>query len=181
MRDGIIVATFEPGMEAAAAGAGVPPYDAGGALVLPGLINAHTHGHANMMKGVADRWPLELSLAHGPGLGGARDVETIYLSTLLGAIEMVSRGITGCYDLVYEFPGASAAGLKAVAQAYADVGMRAVVAPMVADRSLFEAYPDMAGSLPAISPGTICRASVSHGLPPATLASAIGRTTSSTS
>jgi 5-methylthioadenosine/S-adenosylhomocysteine deaminase len=147
--DGVIAATFEPGPDAAAAGAGLPRYDAADVLVLPGLINAHTHGHANLMKGVADRWPLEVSLTSGPALGGRRDVETTYVSTLLGAIEMLSRGITSCYDLVYEFPCASKAGIEAVAQAYADAGMRAVLAPMVADRTLFEAYPEMAAALPA--------------------------------
>ena len=148
VRDGTIEASVEPGPQSAA-GAGLPVHDATDRLILPGLVNAHTHGHANLMKGVADRWPLEVSLTHGPWLTGARDVETIYLSTLLGAIEMIGSGTTACYDLVYEFPVPTIAGLTAVARAYADVGMRAVIAPMVADRTLFEAIPELAAALPA--------------------------------
>ncbi len=91
------------------------------------------------MKGVADRWSLEASLTNGPWLGGGRDPEVMYLSTLLGAVDMVSKGCTACFDLVYEFPQPSAVGMAAVAQAYADTGMRAVLAPMIADRSLFQA------------------------------------------
>jgi cytosine/adenosine deaminase-related metal-dependent hydrolase len=148
VRDGAIIAMLEPGTASTAAGAGLPRYDAGDTLIVPGLVNAHTHGHANLMKGVADRWPLEVSLAHGPWMSGARDLETIYLSTLLGAVEMLAGGITSCYDLVYEFPRPTAAGVRAVAQAYADAGMRAIVAPLIADRSFFEAYPECTDTLP---------------------------------
>ena len=126
----------------------VAVHDAGDCLVLPGLVNCHTHGHANLMKGVADRWTLEASLANGPWLGGARDPDTMYLSTLLGAAEMVSKGCTACFDLVYEFPRPTPAGFAAVARAYADVGMRAVLAPMIADLSLFHAIPGLLPALP---------------------------------
>src|SRR2546422_5665129 len=33
--------------------------DARGLLVLPGLINAHTHAHNNLLRGLAGRWTLE--------------------------------------------------------------------------------------------------------------------------
>jgi len=33
--------------------------DASGCLVLPGLVNAHTHAHNNLLKGLADNWTLE--------------------------------------------------------------------------------------------------------------------------
>ncbi len=123
-------------------------YDASDRLIIPGLINAHTHGHANLMKGVADVWTLEASLTNGPWLAGTRDPETIYVSTLLGAIDMLSKGCTACFDLVYEFPRPTAAGFAAAARAYADAGMRAVLAPMVADQSLFQSIPGLAASLP---------------------------------
>jgi len=148
VRDGLIAESREPGA-ADAAVADLPVYDAGDALILPGLVNAHTHGHGSLMKGVADRWPLEVSLTHGPWLSGPRDLETVYCSTLLGAIEMIAKGCTSCYDLVYEFPRPSVAGMLTVARAYADAGMRAVLAPMIADRSLFEAIPDLVTALPA--------------------------------
>ena len=40
-------------------------------------------------------------------------------------------------------------GLEAIGQAYADVGMRAVLAPMVSDTSFFEAIPGLMERLPA--------------------------------
>ena len=61
---------------------------------------------------------------------------------------MVRRGCTAAYDLTVEFPLPSVDGIAAVAQAYADVGMRAVVAPMMADRSLFQALPGLVDSMP---------------------------------
>jgi 5-methylthioadenosine/S-adenosylhomocysteine deaminase len=127
---------------------GIAAHDARNCLILPGLVNAHTHSHANLMKGVADRWTLEASLTNAPWLGGERDPETVYLSTLIGAADMLSKGCTACFDLFYEFPRPSASGLAAAAQAYADAGMRAVIAPMIADKTLFSAIPGLFESLP---------------------------------
>jgi 5-methylthioadenosine/S-adenosylhomocysteine deaminase len=124
-------------------------HNASGRLILPGLVNAHTHSHANLMKGVADRWTLETSLTNAPWLGGARDPETIYLSTLIGAADMLSKGCTACFDLFYEFPRPTKTGIFAIAKAYADAGMRAVIAPMVADKTLFTAIPGLLDALPA--------------------------------
>jgi cytosine/adenosine deaminase-related metal-dependent hydrolase len=117
-------------------------------LLHPGLVNAHTHGHGNIGKGMGDRWTLELLLAAAPWLVGNRTIEDGYLSTQLGAVEMVIKGCTACYDLSFEWPVPTAEGLARAAQAYADVGMRAVVAPMVADRSFFEAIPGLTEALP---------------------------------
>lgn len=147
IRDGVIAALLAPGDEPDIA-RDVVVHDAHDRLIIPGLINSHTHGHANLMKGVADRWSLEASLTNGPWLGGGRDPQIMYLSTLLGAVDMISKGCTACFDLVYEFPQPSAAGMAAVAQAYSDAGMRAVLAPMIADRSLFQAIPGLTDALP---------------------------------
>ena len=84
------------------------------ALLHPGLINAHTHGHGNLAKGMGDRWTLELLLAAAPWIGGNRTLEDKYLSTLIGAVEMVLKGCTACYDLSFEFPTPSIEGLEAV-------------------------------------------------------------------
>lgn len=124
-------------------------FDATDRLIIPGLVNAHTHGHGNLMKGMGDRWTLELSLVNGPWASGKRDPEQKYLSALAGAVEMLSKGVTACYDLVYEHPVPSVEGLQAIAQAYHDAGIRAVVCPMIADRSFYEAIPGLLDSLPA--------------------------------
>ncbi len=145
VEDGVITAIAAPGSLDAA---GVARHDAGDRLILPGFVNSHTHGHANLVKGVADRWTLEASLTNGPWMGGARDPETMYLSTLVGALDMLSKGCTACFDLVYEFPRPTVGGFMAVARAYADAGIKAVLAPMVADKTLFTAIPGLAASLP---------------------------------
>jgi guanine deaminase len=117
--------------------------DAAGRLLHPGLINGHTHSHGNLAKGMVDRVTLELLLTAGPWMNGNRILEDKYLSSLIGAAEMVLKGCTAAYDLAVEFPMPSAEGLAAIGQAYADVGMRAVLAPMVADISFFQAIPGL--------------------------------------
>lgn len=123
--------------------------DAAGRLLHPGLINGHTHSHGNLAKGMVDRVTLELLLTAGPWMSGHRTLEDKYLSSLIGAAEMVLKGCTAAYDLAAEFPMPSVEGLTAIGQAYADVGMRAVLAPMVADLSFFQAIPGLLDRLPA--------------------------------
>ncbi len=89
-------------------------------LIHPGLINAHTHSHGNLAKGMGDRWTLELLLTAAPWLGGNRGAEDIQLSAQLGAAEMLLKGCTACYDLFFEWPVPSRDGMALVASAYAD-------------------------------------------------------------
>jgi 5-methylthioadenosine/S-adenosylhomocysteine deaminase len=117
-------------------------------LLHPGLVNAHTHSHGNLSKGMGDRWTLELLLSAAPWLTGYRTAEDKYLSAQLGAVEMVLKGCTACYDLFFEWPLPTPYGLSLVASAYNDVGMRAVIAPMVADRTFYEVIPGLQAALP---------------------------------
>ena len=123
-------------------------FDASGLILHPGMINAHTHGHGGLARGQGDKWTLELLLAASPWISGSRTLQDKKLSTLICAAEMVAKGCTAAYDLFYEFPTPSRDGLDAVAEAYHEVGMRAVIAPMVADRTVYEAIPGMMDSLP---------------------------------
>ncbi|WP_231714794.1 amidohydrolase family protein [Enhydrobacter aerosaccus] len=122
--------------------------DAKGRLLHPGLVNGHTHSHGNLAKGLVDCVTLELLLTAGSWMNGHRTLEDKYLSSLIGAAEMVLKGCTAAYDLTGEFPMPTVEGLTAVGQAYADVGMRAVLAPMVADTSFFDAIPGLMERLP---------------------------------
>jgi guanine deaminase len=97
---------------------------------------------------MGDRWTLELLLTAGPWISGGRTLEDKHLSAKIGAAEMVLKGCTASYDLPLEFPAPTLEGLHAVGSAYAEVGLRAVVAPMVADRSFFEAIPGLLEVLP---------------------------------
>src|SRR5947209_13787128 len=116
-------------------------------LIHPGLVNAHTHAHGNLAKGMGDRWTLELLLTAAPWLAGNRTADDIHLTAQLGAVEMVLKGCTACYDLFLELPLPTRNGIGRVASAYQEVGMRAVVAPMIADRSFFEAIPGLMDAL----------------------------------
>ena len=136
----------EPGM---AVPAEARVIDAAGKLLHPGLINAHTHGHGNLARGIGDRWTLELLLTAGPWISGNRSAEDKHLTTLIGAAEMLLKGCTACYDLSLELPCPTVDGMAASAAAYEQAGMRAVLAPMVANLSFFEAIPGLLASLPA--------------------------------
>jgi 5-methylthioadenosine/S-adenosylhomocysteine deaminase len=122
--------------------------DATGRLIIPGLVNAHTHGHGGLAKGIGDRWSLELLLNGGPWINGGRTGDDRYLSTLLTAIEMIRKGCTACYDLSAMLPAPSVEALHDVARAYSDIGMRAVIAPMIADRTFYQAIPGLLDAFP---------------------------------
>jgi 5-methylthioadenosine/S-adenosylhomocysteine deaminase len=117
-------------------------------LIHPGLVNAHTHAHGNLAKGMGDLWTLELLLTAAPWITGNRTTDDLQLTAQLGAVEMVLKGCTACYDLFFEWPLPTRDGMALVASAYAEVGMRAVIAPMIADRSFFEAIPGLHDALP---------------------------------
>ena len=124
--------------------------DATGRIIIPGLVNGHTHSHGALGRGgVADDATLETFLAGASALNGGRTVDDLRLSAELSAAEMIRKGCTACFDLSVELPGPSVAGIHAVAEAYHDAGMRAVVAPMIADRTIYQALP---GLLEAFAP-----------------------------
>jgi guanine deaminase len=123
--------------------------DAADRALVPGLVNGHNHAQTGLAKGLFDRYTLELYLNAVPWASGRRTLEDKYLSAVIGAAEMVRKGCTAAYDMFAEFPLPTAEGVGAVAQAYADVGMRASVATMMADRSFHEAIPGLLDALPA--------------------------------
>ncbi len=144
---GAIVDILPPGAPRPADAAQV---DAAGRLVIPGLVNAHTHSHGALGRGaVPDGATLETFLAAAPGINGGRGADELALSASLSAAELIRKGCTACFDLCVELPSPSVAGLHAVAEAYHRAGIRAVVAPMIADRTLYQALP---GLLDAFDP-----------------------------
>ena len=56
----------EIGRPGCAAPEGAAELDAADRLIHPGLVNAHTHSHGNLGKGLGDRWTLELLLSAAP-------------------------------------------------------------------------------------------------------------------
>ena len=140
-----IVALGAPGM---AVPGDAEERDASGFIVMPGMVNAHTHGHGSFGKGRGDLWSLELLLNAGPWISAKRNNEDKYLATLLNAAEMVRRGCTAVYDLTWEQPRPSIEGMHQVAHAYRDIGMRALITPMMADLSFYDIVPGLREALP---------------------------------
>lgn len=122
--------------------------DARGCLVMPGLVNAHMHTHNTLARGATDGLPLELWL-HRLGLWVAgRSPRELYVAAALGAVEMARSGTTCACDMVQVLPWPTDEALGAVARAYADVGLRAVIAPQVADLPFYHGLTGLAQSLP---------------------------------
>jgi 5-methylthioadenosine/S-adenosylhomocysteine deaminase len=144
IKDDTITAVGPPGLAASAAAVVI---DAGDRLLIPGLINAHTHSHGNIPRSLGDRWTLELALNANSAIRSNQSEADKYLGAQLGAAELIRKGCTACYDLVYEFPEPTLGGLTALGQAYADAGMRAVVAPLMASRSFYAAIPGLMEAL----------------------------------
>ncbi len=124
--------------------------DASHRLIIPGLVNGHTHSHGALARGgIPDDAILETFLAGSAWLNLGRAPDDLTLCAQLSAVELIRKGCTACFDLFIELPGPTVDGTHAVAQAYHDVGLRAVVAPMVADQTLYQALP---GLLDAFEP-----------------------------
>jgi len=112
--------------------AGAPPLggcrvlDAGGGLIMPGLINGHTHAAMTLLRGLADDLPLDVWLNQHifPAERGL-DAEAVYWGSLLACVEMIRSGTTSFCDM-YLFAGQ-------VARAADDAGLRAVVGEVLYD------------------------------------------------
>lgn len=125
--------------------------DAAGLLAMPGLINAHFHSPGNLMKGSLPGYPLEVFMLHEvPPLAASGDAGRLaYVRTMIGALEMLRRGVTAVHDDAYHVPVASVDSIDAVMQAYADVGIRATVAIDQPNVVEYDKYPYLAELLPA--------------------------------
>lgn len=120
------------------------PLDATGRIVIPGLVNGHTHSHGALARGgVPDDAILEAFLSGSAWLNRGRSHEDLALCAQLSAVELIRKGCTACFDLFIELPGPTIEGIHAVAHAYQDVGLRAVVAPMIADQTIYQALPGL--------------------------------------
>lgn len=94
--------------------------DCKGKVLMPGLINAHTHAPMTLLRGLADDLRLDVWLM-GYMMPVEREFVTpefVRLGTLLACAEQIRSGVTTFNDMYYYE--------EDVAKAAADVGMRAV-------------------------------------------------------
>lgn len=101
-------------------------------LIMPGLINSHTHSPENFSKGRAE------SMTLGPWLEqiwpplDVLEPRQIYIAALLGVAEMLRTGTISVVDHFRQTP-VNLKAVDAVAAAYHDSGMRALIAVMLRD------------------------------------------------
>ena len=108
--------------------------DARGKVVIPGLINAHTHLFQTFMRGLADDKPLLrwLEAAIWPG-AIAMTEEDFYLAALIGFVENLKCGATSV--LSQHYIQTSLRNMDNVAAAADKSGVRARLARGYADRN----------------------------------------------
>jgi len=96
-------------------------------LVMPGLINLHTHAAMTLLRGLADDLPLMdwLKSHIWPAEIAHASDQFVEDGTLIACAEMIRGGIT-CFNDMYYFP-------EAAARAALEAGMRAAVGIIVID------------------------------------------------
>ena len=100
--------------------------DAGGGIIMPGLVNTHTHAAMTCFRGIADDLPLMTWLnEHIFPAESKLDYQKVYSGALLACAEMIMSGTT-CFCDMYLFE-------NAVAQAAKKAGIRAVVGEVLYD------------------------------------------------
>lgn len=99
--------------------------DASGCVVMPGLINCHTHVAMTLMRSVADDVKLEGFLERTFAIDAKRTPEDIEVGAALGCLEMARSGTTAFLDLYYSE--------DAVAKSTEEVGLRGYLGWAVLD------------------------------------------------
>ncbi|MDD1661235.1 MAG: amidohydrolase family protein, partial [Methanomicrobiales archaeon] len=114
------IAGLGPGAGKGARGDAGTRIDGRGLLLMPGLVNTHTHAAMTLLRGYADDmplqewlgtkiWPLEARLTGGD----------VYLGTRLACLEMIRSGTVAFNDM-YFF-------MEEAARAVAEAGLRATL------------------------------------------------------
>jgi len=102
--------------------------NASGDIVIPGLINTHTHIAMTVMKGVVDDIPFPKFLEKVFKIDSDRTDKDLGIGTKIGCAEMVRSGTTTFVDLYYSE--------DVIAKATAEAGIRGVLCWCVLDEEL---------------------------------------------
>lgn len=121
--DGTILETG-PGKDLAAKYATAQSMDLGEVLLMPGLVNAHTHVSMTLLRGLADDLPLmEWLTQHIFPVEQKLTPELVRLGALLGCAEMIRTGTTAFCDMYLME--------NAVAEAVDQAGLRALLGEVI--------------------------------------------------
>jgi len=104
--------------------------DASDCLLIPGLINTHSHLPMTYFRGLADDLPLDIWLREyiWPMEAKILNAQVIHDATLHGACEMLKNGISMSHDMYFNMP--------AIADACSQAGMRVLIGEAVIDAQL---------------------------------------------
>jgi 5-methylthioadenosine/S-adenosylhomocysteine deaminase len=93
--------------------------DAAGDIVMPGMINTHTHASMTLFRGLGDDVPDRLQRFIFPLEHRLVDRQVVYWGALWGMVEMIEGGVTTMADMYY-FEDEVARGAR-------EIGMRAIL------------------------------------------------------
>ena len=120
----------EDGMIAAVGGGEEPEADArvelGGAIVTPGLVNAHHHLYQTLTRGRAQEADLFSWLRELYPVWARIDAEAEYAAASTGLAELALSGCTTAFDHHYVFPQGREGLIEAEVQAARELGVRIV-------------------------------------------------------
>jgi len=136
LRDGVIEAVV-PNSTAEARFPSYPRVELDEHVLIPGLVNAHTHAAMSLMRGLADDLPLMRWLKEHIWPAETKHVSPQFVKdgTLLACAEMLRGGVT-CFNDMYFFP-------EAALQAALEAGMRVSLGMIVLDfPTAYGADPD---------------------------------------
>jgi 5-methylthioadenosine/S-adenosylhomocysteine deaminase len=136
VRDGRIEAVL-PSPEASARFSAYESFALGEHVLIPGLVNSHTHAAMSLMRGLADDLPLMRWLEEHIWPAEKRHASPQFVrdGTLLASAEMLRAGIT-CFNDMYFFP-------EAAVQAALTAGLRMAAGLIVFDfPTAYAADPD---------------------------------------
>jgi 5-methylthioadenosine/S-adenosylhomocysteine deaminase len=128
IRDGAIAAVSAT---PPAGGGAARRIDGRGKVVMPGLVNAHTHLFQTLIRGVYEHLPFSEWLRRIYHCGRALGPEDCRIAAMLGCVEAVKSGVTTVVDHHFlnrglELPEATLVGMQAI-------GVRTVLARVIMD------------------------------------------------
>jgi 5-methylthioadenosine/S-adenosylhomocysteine deaminase len=112
-------------------------------LVMPGLVNAHTHSSETFFRGRYEKMPLEVWLLYAYPLlmGPVIEKDLLHLRSLLLATESLKAGVTTISDCFFDPPRHELDRLGMVFGAYELAGIRANVSSGVMNIPALDALP----------------------------------------
>ena len=121
-------------------------------IVIPGLVNSHSHIEEILQRSMRDALPLEPWFAYKAAIESALDLppDAWYSVVALGAMEMLTRGVTTVLHHYFCRPRLDLDKTDAVVRAYDHAGMRVFLAAAITDLRVYDTMPLDVAALPPV-------------------------------